>query len=164
MNPTVDPLANLQPLHMPPPVSWWPPAPGWWLISVFVALLFFLLIRFFKRGAGKRYALSALKSIDKKQLSDQLLIQELNVLLKRYALICFPDSAVAKLSGKSWLNFLQEKSKGYNKNFFDRYGHVFSDGLYRDSLEVETVEISGFVKHWIKKNNPAVKGRFWSMS
>ena len=28
-----DPLAGLRPLHRPLPVSWWPPAPGWWLLA-----------------------------------------------------------------------------------------------------------------------------------
>ncbi|MDP7406676.1 MAG: DUF4381 domain-containing protein, partial [SAR324 cluster bacterium] len=27
-----DPLAALRDVHLPPAVSWWPPAPGWWII------------------------------------------------------------------------------------------------------------------------------------
>ena len=37
MNPP-DPLAELNPLREPLMVSWWPPAPGWWIISLLVLL------------------------------------------------------------------------------------------------------------------------------
>ncbi|HYN78294.1 MAG TPA: DUF4381 family protein, partial [Lamprocystis sp. (in: g-proteobacteria)] len=28
-----DPLAGLRDWHLPAPVAWWPPAPGWWLVA-----------------------------------------------------------------------------------------------------------------------------------
>ena len=27
-----DPLKDLRDLHMPDPISWWPPAFGWWMV------------------------------------------------------------------------------------------------------------------------------------
>jgi hypothetical protein len=35
MNP--DPLAQLRDIHLPEPVSWWPPAPGWWGLALVVS-------------------------------------------------------------------------------------------------------------------------------
>jgi hypothetical protein len=35
-----DPLAQLRDWHLPDPIQWWPPAPGWWIsAAVFLALL-----------------------------------------------------------------------------------------------------------------------------
>ena len=36
---TPDPLAQLRDIHLPEPVSWWPPAPGWWLMALVAVVL-----------------------------------------------------------------------------------------------------------------------------
>ena len=36
---TPDPLAQLRDIHLPEPVSWWPPALGWWLVAMTVMTL-----------------------------------------------------------------------------------------------------------------------------
>ena len=37
-----NPLVNLKDIHLPSPVSFWPPAPGWWILAVLlISSLFF---------------------------------------------------------------------------------------------------------------------------
>ena len=46
MNPAASNL-QLRDIHLPDAVSWWPPAPGWWLLlgGLLLALLFIRVIR-----------------------------------------------------------------------------------------------------------------------
>ncbi len=155
MNSNVDPLANLQPLHHPAPVSWWPPAPGWWALAVFLLVIIFILGRYFQRRVYKRAALQALKNLEKQDLAAAAYLRELNALLKRYALVCFPDEGVARLTGTAWLQFLQEKSRSSQAEFFQSRGEALVEGVYRDSYGVENEELSRFVRHWISHNLPA---------
>jgi hypothetical protein len=60
---TADPadLSNLREIVLPPPVSFWPPAPGWWIVGAALAgaaliLLGKTFIRY-RRDAYRRQAL-----------------------------------------------------------------------------------------------------------
>ena len=39
-------LKLLADIHLPDPLSWWPPAPGWWILLFLTFLLLFLFIKF----------------------------------------------------------------------------------------------------------------------
>ena len=50
MNP--DPLAQLRDIHLPEPIGWWPPAPGWWLLAlVFLSALIYVALWWRQRRA-----------------------------------------------------------------------------------------------------------------
>ncbi|QIB67232.1 DUF4381 domain-containing protein [Kineobactrum salinum] len=109
-----DPLAQLQPLRTPEPVSWWPPAPGWWLLA---ALLLGLAgwagwryWRHYRRNAYRRLALRKLARITQDYAGHQdigRLLGELNSLLKSVALQVWPRRDIAALNGDRWLQFLR---------------------------------------------------------
>jgi len=49
----------LRDIHLPAPLSWWPPAPGWWLLLtllVAIALLGGYLLHRYRRNALQRAA------------------------------------------------------------------------------------------------------------
>ena len=101
-----DPLAALRPLHTPPPISWWPPAPGWWLVLLATVALAIIIYRYWRRMAPQRAALHELNLLNKNKIVSTHPVATLNQLLKRYALVCWPNSTIAPLSGKNWLKFL----------------------------------------------------------
>jgi hypothetical protein len=94
-------LSNLRDIVVPPAVSFWPPAPGWWVIGaacvVVAGLAAAAAVRHWRRNAYRRAALRALETADASDIS---------AILKRAALAAFPREQVASLSGTAWLAFL----------------------------------------------------------
>ena len=110
---TVDPvaqpdwLAQLAPPHAPPPVGWWPLAPGWWgLLLLLVAALVGLWL-WYRRPAQRlrRSGLRELATIESTTVGDAALAQALEHLVRRYAVARYGRDAVAGLSGSRWLAF-----------------------------------------------------------
>ncbi len=107
---------DLQDLHdivVPTPVSWLPPAPGWYALGLTV-LLFLLwgaavLHRRWRRNAYRRQALAELARLQHALATDRtapLLLPRLSELLKRTALAAYGRGQAASLSGQPWLDFL----------------------------------------------------------
>lgn len=102
----------LRDIHLPDPVSWWPPAPGWWLLLALLCaagLGAWLRRRYRARHELRRQAFSELERIENRfgQRDDERqALQELSVLLRRVALARYPRAQVASLTGQRWLRFL----------------------------------------------------------
>ncbi|HEU0155003.1 MAG TPA: DUF4381 domain-containing protein [Stellaceae bacterium] len=106
-------LSNLHDIVLPPAVSFWPPAPGWWivgatLLAVALILLAKALARY-RRNAYRREALRELDAIGPARTP--VAAQRISAVLKRAALTAFPRSDVARLSGASWLAFLDQTGR-----------------------------------------------------
>ncbi|MBS1202779.1 MAG: hypothetical protein H6R22_1288, partial [Chromatiaceae bacterium] len=71
-----DPLAGLRDWHLPDPVSWWPPAPGWWLVAGLalaacaLTLHWWLRRRRRRHGAPARAALGELERLGARLVAD----------------------------------------------------------------------------------------------
>jgi hypothetical protein len=114
-----DPLEQLRDWHLPDPISWWPPAPGWWALSILIlAGLVWLAHRVRRRhrqGAAARSALdelSALRAAFSADRDARAFAVGISGLLRRLALQRFPREQVAGLSGEAWLDFLDATGGG----------------------------------------------------
>lgn len=103
----------LRDLHLPEPVSWWPPAPGWWLLMALLAVgVLWLLWRWLcsrQHHAARRHALRRLDQIarDYEDRQDPVeLAKALSELLRRTMLAYAPRQDVAGLTGEAWLEWL----------------------------------------------------------
>lgn len=102
----------LRDIHLPEPVSWWPLAPGWWLLLIAIILLVALFvivkkIRYSRRI--KRASREALQSVTKQYQQDRNkvhLAQNLSTLLRRASISFYPRRNTAGLTGRDWLTFL----------------------------------------------------------
>lgn len=146
-----DPLDALRPLHEPGAISWWPPAIGWWVLIIFLLVAGLLLLWRWKRTALQRAALCELKTLISNMNSPSQQAAAINRLLKRYALVCWPASEVAALTGESWLKFLDRH--GGNGAFFQGPGRdLLTSPYYGEDQRNE--ELIGLAHRWIKANRP----------
>lgn len=109
-------LDKLQDIFLPPPIGWWPLAPGWYLVAAAVfALAAWLALRFWRNrqsSAYRRAALSELQRIEQawrsRPGSGSSLSSDLAELLRRTALAGAPRVRIAALSGAAWRAFLDD--------------------------------------------------------
>ncbi|WP_421999197.1 DUF4381 domain-containing protein [Reyranella sp.] len=105
MNDPAD-LANLRDLALPPDVSLWPPAPGWWVLAAaLLALVLLVVLAGVQRYWRNAYRREALRMLADAAASD------ISAVLKRAALVAWPRAEVAPLSGEAWLAFLDRSGR-----------------------------------------------------
>ena len=109
MNPAAAPTREaMQGLILPPPVSFWPATPAWFVLFVAVAaLLLWIASRGWRRWQASAYRREALRAVEATQQP-----AEIAAVLKRTALAAWPRSEVAALSGSDWAAFLQRTAPG----------------------------------------------------
>lgn len=152
-----DPLAELRGYHLPEAVSWWPPAPGWWilvlsLLAVLTALAVWLIGRR-RRGAAIRRARRELRELESRwrQEGDALdYVRGLSRLLRRFALARFDRRRVAGLTGERWLVFLDEHGGG--GRFRSPTGRLLVESAYRPDGDLPVRDVARLVTDWIESN------------
>lgn len=164
MNPLPDRLAELRDIHLPAPPSWWPPAPGWWLLAVLllVALagLGWLWVRRRQRLAPVREALLELEQAygewqANRRATDYL--YRVSTLLRRSLLVREPPARVAALSGRAWLQRLDAVAGG--EEFTRGAGQVLGDGVYRRNPELDADALYALSRRTLRRLAGSGKNR-----
>jgi hypothetical protein len=161
--PAMDPLAGLRGYRLPEPVSWWPPAPGWWLLAGLGLVLLGLAVvwgrRRWRRRAPARAALRELAALRADLARDAdagAFVRGLSRLLRRYALTRFPRDRVAGLTGADWLAFLD--AHGGAGRFGAGPGRLLAEAPYRPAPELPAAVLAELAADWIRHNRD-VPGR-----
>jgi hypothetical protein len=159
MNPDPTSLERLHDIVVPPPVPWWPPAPGWsWVLGALGIGLACGLIRLVLRWQRNRYRREALAVLARSEddLADParrgLVIAGLAELLKRAALTAWPRETVASLTGPAWLAFL-DRSAGMT-GFADGPGQwleriAYEPGTAATLAEPQARELVALARTWL---------------
>ncbi len=120
---TLADLSLLRDIHVPAPISWWPIAPGWWFLLIFIIISGLVIriagVQFYLNRQDRREALRELAQLEKQHQNDmnsQWCAAELSKLLKRVALVYYPRTEVAGLYGDAWISFLNRTGKGIHFN------------------------------------------------
>lgn len=156
MNPQgTDLLSQLRDIHGAPDAPWWPPAPGWWVLAILVAIGLFLVARKLlnqhrirqRRQQLIRFLEKVERNIDPAEQPQEYL-SSLNRVLKIVALRAFPDSHCALMQGQEWTDFLQIKLEK------DEAGDelvILADGPYQPDPGFDAKSLYGFTYRWIKQ-------------
>ena len=114
----MDPAAlPLRDIHLPPPVSWWPLAPGWWIVFTLVMVGALAATAWWWRRqtlAPRRAALAELVTIERAFATSgdgHACAQGLSRLLRRVALLGH-GTAAASASGEVWFEHLATLGAG----------------------------------------------------
>ena len=114
-----DPLQQLRDVHAPIDPSWWPPAPGWWVLaSALIGCLVWLSWRMWsawRRGAPLRAARKIhqnyCNALGSGEIDIPTYLHLSNELLKRVLVRGYRQYRFAPLSGDRWLHELDRLSK-----------------------------------------------------
>ncbi len=150
-----NPLAQLRDIHLPPPISWWPPAPGWWILAIFLCLLIaFLIYHGYQRynfARAKKQALKLLRDYQQQYARDHdgaIASASISELLRRVALVYYPRAQVASLHGEAWLSFLNQTSSQLD---FNEVKELLLDAPFMPNHQLNLQPLFQIAKHWIKQ-------------
>ena len=152
MNPN-DPLANLNDIQLPAAAAWWPPAPGWWLLAILLVLLLLAIRHLWKKRPHPAYR-SALKQLEDcrqqyEQDNDGVTMAAASAnILRRYALLCYPQENVAGLSGDHWLVFL---SKTSDDDWLTQ-GRALVEAPWSGRFDGDATTLLQLVQNWIRRH------------
>jgi hypothetical protein len=155
---TASPLAALQELPLPEPVSYTPQTVGWWLVAALLLVLLALAVwRWQRLRRANRYRVEALRELAEieRQLPEQPgAALRLPALVKRVALLSAPRDAVAALSGDSWLQWLERSLP--QAGFLDAPGRLLPALAYGSPQDVDPQAVRALVsllRRWIREHH-----------
>ena len=151
---------NLRDIHLPEPISWWPIAPGWWLLIItafIIAAIIFLSIKIY-RGKQLKRDIHAELDVIKKQFHEtknrSQLAKLLSILLRRASISFYPEKNIAGLTGENWLTFLDNTNANpiKHKKFQSETGHTLLTAPYlpeNSTLDFDTQGLIDLCESWL---------------
>lgn len=147
-------LQQLKDIHLPHAVAMWPVAPGWIVLYLLtLTLLIYTIYRWRqkrKRSRAIQYAhqrLATLRQLQQHNSDNINIAAELSTLIRRTALYYFQRDAIAGLSGKEWLTFLN--NSGHTDQFTDKAGQLLLDAPYRKQNSTDLEPLFNLTEQWL---------------
>ena len=136
----------LRDIHLPEPVSWWPPAPGWWMLFAVVIIALGISWWLYRRWRQRRILreleaqLDAIKTEYQQHHDGVKTVTQLSVLLRRACISFFPRKDVAGLTGERWLAFLDHISNSLE--YSEGAGKLLLDAPYKPAEAIDEKQIT----------------------
>lgn len=150
-------LDQLRDIHEPAPIGWWPPAPGWWILAAVLIALTFAGIMLYSRLRQKRrrnlYRAEGVRLLQALDLTAPRAIEDINLLLKRVAVVTFGRKAPGPLTGQNWIRFLESSSEvPLPENARRALLENLYSGTDGDPQSLESLR--AFAIDWVRKHRP----------
>lgn len=141
---------------MPGPVSWWPPAIGWWLVPVALVIIYvaYRLVAgmarpLVRKRRLRRQALAELMAIES-EYDDSgdaaAAMERVSALLRRVAVTVSAEPRLAGRAGRSWVEWLRRSGpRGLDDEVLD----ALSVAPYRRVPAVEVRPVLDTARDWI---------------
>ncbi len=158
-----NPLQQLRDIHLPTEPAWWPPAIGWWLLALALAIalawLAWQLIARWRRFRPAREARRLYSEISRElhagAISPTAYVHRTGELLKRFAIHGVGDLAMAPESGDAWLRYLDGR---YGHEAFSRGpGRCLGNDRFRSDPDPDTGVVDGLVNRFFAREC----ARYW---
>lgn len=155
-----EPSLNLRDIHLPDPISWWPIAPGWWLLIItvlIITLIIFLSRKLYRSKQLKRdihTELDLIKQQFKKTQNRSQLAKSLSILLRRASISFYPAKNIAGLTGESWLAYLDNTNANpiKDKKFQSETGQTLLTAPYlpeNSTLDFDPQGLIALCESWL---------------
>ena len=134
------PLADLRPLMAPAPVSWWPPAPGWWILA-FLCIIALAALAIWAYRRRLRYQRTRYQREAIALLEQAATLPAIAEILRRTAISALGRDKAATVDWQSLCNTLDESSL-----------QLLRESLYRADAGISTEALSRLreqVQQWI---------------
>jgi hypothetical protein len=139
---------ELRDIHLPAPPSWWPPAPGWWLLACAIAALsFFIFLYLYKKAQRARRRRALLEEFDRAIAAARndapALAAALSAFLRRQDL-----RAAAGLRDEAWLQHLDARiaSDEYSRGV----GRALIEAPFRAQAEYDAAALVALVRRTVR--------------
>ena len=147
-------LKDLKDIHLPLEAGWWPPAPGWWILSMLVFILAaFLAVRIaagmrrhFRTRRITQFTADGLKAIQSRIKNENVgdlpeAVAAMFELVKRFIAVHSGRERIGGLHGDQWLGFLQSTAS-FQGAAFQSQSNVYLASLpYRSSDQLEALSV-----------------------
>ncbi len=144
----------LRDIHPPDPVSWWPPAPGWWiLLFLIIGFAIFIpwFIRWVKNKPIHKVAKREFKTIEETYNTHQddiLLVRDISIFLRRVLMSFEGRKNTASLTGVSWLKKLNTLTpKDY---FTEDIAEALLQAPYQQQGQINPQELLTACNKWLE--------------
>jgi hypothetical protein len=159
MQPGSSPLDQLADIHLPDSVSWWPLAPGWWILLGLLVFIVVMVILWRKHQRAGRYRKAAVELLQaawneyQTHRQTSIYLQQLSEILRRVARTTYGSLFNASIKGDAWLQWLDQSCPALKAGFASGPGRILLSGPYQKNPHAELEPLHQLSLEWIRQHS-----------